>query len=583
MNLQGSINTPKTITASTQSPVWLWTLAIAVTNTFLVTGNGFSGDLGYWVSWTLHLQEHGLRDLNANYPPIFIYWLWLVGAFHQLMGIDVAPTLFMRFLVNTPVMLSHIGLLYLVAHGARQTNIQADCDANAKLIGLTALNPAFLINGPIWGQVDLVYCLPTAIALYLLISARALVWVLPLLTIGILTKFQTIFVAPVALPLLWSRRNRELLLGLLPTICIIFGTLLPYLIAGSLWEMISAAYVNSSKTYPLATMNAHNLWFLLDLNNVSYDFALIDPKDGANGWKTMFTPKVMGFLLFAVASLLTIVKCWKVDTVENHWRSLIFSAVAFFMLLPAMHERYLVAAVVVATVATAVTPSLWPHLLMLSVLATLNMQFVLHPVGGEIPWLLSCVSTIYLISLAAPAQLLKQLRSYCVRVTYKWWICAATAVWGFGLFAYSEPLRPSNGWRDATRLPLEHSSQGWGSLRVGRSVDDHQLRVGHQRYESGFGTHAPSTISMLVPKDSTTLVGLVGIDDESGGGEAEFLVLINNKVVWRSGTIRGGDRAKSFSVEVHSDQHVALIVDPLGDSNYDHADWLDLRFKLSDL
>ncbi len=56
----------------------------------LVGNTGFLADIAFWKSWSLGAIDHGIvwtaHNTNINYPPGFIYVLWLMGKFYSLIG-----------------------------------------------------------------------------------------------------------------------------------------------------------------------------------------------------------------------------------------------------------------------------------------------------------------------------------------------------------------------------------------------------------------------------------------------------------------------------------------------------------------
>src|SRR3989338_5193019 len=57
----------------------------------LLVGNpGFEADISFWKSWSLAAIDHGIVwtafNTNINYPPGFIYVLYLMGKLYSLLG-----------------------------------------------------------------------------------------------------------------------------------------------------------------------------------------------------------------------------------------------------------------------------------------------------------------------------------------------------------------------------------------------------------------------------------------------------------------------------------------------------------------
>ncbi len=132
-------------------------------------------------------------------------------------------------------------------------------------------------------------------------------------------------------------------------------------------------------------------------------------------------------------------------------------------------------------------------------------------------------------------------------------------------------------------LDLTKMVSGWGKPRVDRSVQGKPLSIGGKRFEHGVGTHAPSTLYVELDGRTERFVAWVGVDDETGGrGTVRFLVYADNKLVFDSGTMRGGQAPKKLEVELTGKRHVLLMVTNAGDDrHFDHADWADAYFVVN--
>lgn len=72
-------------------------------------------------------------------------------------------------------------------------------------------------------------------------------------------------------------------------------------------------------------------------------------------------------------------------------------------------------------------------------------------------------------------------------------------------------------------LKYESHSQGWGSFHANKSIDGNAMTINNQVFESGFGTHAPSTTTYNVEGKYKTFRTTVGLDDESLCGEGVYI------------------------------------------------------------
>ena len=162
--------------------------------------------------------------------------------------------------------------------------------------------------------------------------------------------------------------------------------------------------------------------------------------------------------------------------------------------------------------------------------------------------------------------------------------CAVIAV-GSGEYDFLSQIYPKATAPDWTvglqELDLERMSQGWGSPQVDKSVTGGPLSIGGQTFAHGVGTHAVSEFSLELHGTSRLFSAWVGVDDAATApGSVIFDVLGDGKVLWESGVMRAGERAKEVSVELTGVQRLTLRVGDASDGNgMDHADWAEARLE----
>lgn len=559
-----------------------WLFLVVCLNVALAFGPGHGGDIGYWKDWIDQLQTRGFSELQANYPPTYMHWLWLMGQAYKALAILPESNNLLRLLANTPVMLTHLALCAFMARGLSRSD--ASPARWQAVMAFTALNPMLLLDGPLWGQVDLLFCLLLIPALQALISGRYLITVMPLLALAILTKFQTICIAPVLLALFWHQRHsRRLWLGLIPAALASLLLLAPYLLAGSTWSMIDQTYLKASSLYPLATVHATNLWYLLDLNMRPDSLFLPDPRTSAQGLMHLFTPKLVGIGLFGLLCLGVLVDSLRHRASERLWRNAILSATGFFLLLPGMHERYLVPAAIIALAALARHWRLWPHALCLTLLSALNIALILRPAQGAFPYVIAAVSVLFGIwALLCENTWARTLTNKAMRLPVPAWASAAVLVWLLPIIWQINQFRPdAEGWIEAQRLPLIETRQDWGRLRIDRTVEGGALTLAGKRFPTGFGTHAESRIVLPVPQDAETFEVWAGLDSKGGSaGRVSFSIRVDGKKVWESGEQLASMPPLQARIPLTNARRVELLVHSLGSNFKDHANWVQPRFRV---
>lgn len=138
-------------------------------------------------------------------------------------------------------------------------------------------------------------------------------------------------------------------------------------------------------------------------------------------------------------------------------------------------------------------------------------------------------------------------------------------------------------WLD--QLDLSVATQGHGKPGINTSVDGKPLTIAGDVFKRGFGTHAESSLLIKLNGKAKSFSAMVGMDDEIKGQNpaAEFEIYGDNKKIWSSGIMKLGDKAKPVSVSLEGVQQVELVVTDGGNGPYyDHADWVDAKFEISD-
>ncbi|PLK48503.1 NPCBM/NEW2 domain-containing protein [Uliginosibacterium sp. TH139] len=573
---------PSVFSHSGERPLGFWLMVVTIVNILLASTDGFGSDIAFWVDWIGQLQRNGFEKLEANYPPLYMHWLWLVGKFMSGLQITPEANLLLRHLCNAPIVLAH-GLLLLLLDRCLKRSVANDLEWNI-VIGFAALNPALLIDGPLWGQVDLLFSFLLVLALYTLIEGRYLILSLPILVIAVLTKFQTICVAPVILPLLWHRRHsHRLWFGAVPALGIAVLLLLPYFLAGSTGSMFDQTYLKASSLYPYATMNGANLWYLFGLNMRPDSLVIFDWAASPEGWYRLFTPKYLGMGFYAALGLVLTTSSFLTQQKSTHWRNAIISACAFFLLLPAMHERYMFPAAVIALVAAACNRQFAVHAVWISLLSAANILLLLPPRGIALEYAVAALTVLFVLWMLAPRLWASiHWRACYARIPISAWLILAFSSWlATTGFHVNRALPSHEGWIDATSIKGRMVQQEWGDLALNAAVSGRALRVGGEKFASGFGTHAASSITIPVPQKAISFSTRAGIDDATeGGGYAEFSILADNALVWKSGPMSGGKSAVNAQVDVRNAKTLTLVTDALGENRSDHADWIHPRFHL---
>jgi Gpi18-like mannosyltransferase len=305
------------------------------------TIRGYDADIATFSAWAAHAAS-GLTSFYspgyfADYPPGYIYLLWLIGKLQLLLGIDFATPAFL-VLLKLPAILADIAtaaLFFLI--GRRYGN------ARAALVPavLYAFNPAVILDSAVWGQVDSVLTLPILLGVLLLRNSPAGAGAA--FAIALLIKPQALIFAP--LPLLWFgirllRRERQAAADLLlftgTGLALFCLAILPFAVSESPSWIISK-YGSTLASYPYASFNAFNLMALTggNLADLGQRFLLLP----YGAWGNLFIVLIVLFTLLVML---------RGRSLSRLWYAPLFLAASVFVLSAKMHERYLFPALALA-------------------------------------------------------------------------------------------------------------------------------------------------------------------------------------------------------------------------------------------
>ncbi|MBB6674857.1 glycosyltransferase family 39 protein [Cohnella nanjingensis] len=312
-------------------------LALRVVCAPIVAGHPI--DILDFYAWANHAYEAGLpgfytADMFVDYPPGYIYVLYVIGLFQHVFALEYQTSASLIFL-KLPSIVADLLAAWVVFRLARK---YAGARVAAVLAPLYLLNPMVFHNSVVWGQIDSVFTLFVLLSVWL-IAENKLARASACLVVAILIKPQAVVLIPVLLIALWRRKDgkawaRAILYGAAAFVLLV----LPFSIGQKPWWIVER-YRAMFESYPYATLNAANLYGLLGLNAAKLTSGM--------------TVSSNLFVVLIVVFIAVLAYRYRQRPVAHYAYLAFLTHALVFALKTNMHERYGYPAVVLALLAYA--------------------------------------------------------------------------------------------------------------------------------------------------------------------------------------------------------------------------------------
>ena len=333
-------------------------------------GLGDDFDLGLFVGWMRSLNSGGFAEfygsgLFGDYPPLMMILYrafgWIAAAVTQDPSVHA-----LRVAIKSMSAIFELAigiLLYVETRHifkARRVHLQTGAShdvvrtaaTTAALVAasLFLFNPAAIYESAYWGQVDAV---PTAFMLGSLMLVRRRHWIAVgfVAGLGLTAKFQTIVLVPLLLleatRMAGVRGLARLALG---TVVGLGLAAVPFVLTGTLDDIVSRAYINVVGQYPRLSNNAYNLWYVVanpGMPNGAPPHALVAAAAkgastvslGDSFLLTLSLRKLSVGLFGLVVGVVLSLYSRRPGSIERHLAAGLL-VLAFFLFPTEMHERY---------------------------------------------------------------------------------------------------------------------------------------------------------------------------------------------------------------------------------------------------
>ncbi|MCR4882951.1 MAG: phospholipid carrier-dependent glycosyltransferase [Clostridiales bacterium] len=244
---------------------------------------GYPVDINCFLSWGTTMSQYGPSRFYSttsfcDYPPAYMLVLWLNKAFCNVVAALHGGT--MPAWINDVAVLKFIpGICDLaLSYCMYRTAVKRGSDQlQASLLALLlAFNPVLLVNSAAWGQVDSVLAFLLVLVAMFAIHGK---WqfVMPCYVFAVLVKPQALmlgFLGLSAIVLAWVRGDRSvrkrMLAGIVYAALTALVLILPFA-QGQKPGWLLEKYTDTLSSYPYATVNTANLYYLFGFNWTSID------------------------------------------------------------------------------------------------------------------------------------------------------------------------------------------------------------------------------------------------------------------------------------------------------------------------
>ena len=244
---------------------------------------GYGVDMGCFGAWASRMAAVGPANFYeegyfCDYPPAYMLVLGALGGLANLFGLSFGTMGGEMLLKTVPVFCDILLALAVFLATDRVVGRRPALGMAA----LMALNPAYIITGACWGQIDSVLAV---LLVALLLLARRGKWqaAIPVFALAVLAKPQAGLLVPLGLAALARDRVKDkasrkpIALGLLGGVLVTAVIVLPFSANQSSPLWIVDKYVETLSSYAYATLSTGNLMFLLGGNWTPNDQAVLGP------------------------------------------------------------------------------------------------------------------------------------------------------------------------------------------------------------------------------------------------------------------------------------------------------------------
>lgn len=293
---------------------------------------GHESDMACFIGWSDTLFKNGLSQFYLSdgfhdYPPGYVYVMYVLGAIKNLLNLDGTG---LQLFIKLPAIICNLITGFFVYKIASK---KFGNDISAVFAALIVLNPTYILISSMWGQVDSILTLFCLLAVYYTAEKKYTLSYF-MFAIAVLIKPQALFFTPVLIYGIidYVRSDKftknglaKILISGVAAVALMFVLFMPFgnnPIQGI--TVIIDQYIETLSQYAYMTVNAFNIYGAIGKN-----------------WEPLGTASnIIGYGMIFVVVAYSAYVFFKSKSPSKYYISSFILVFGMYMLAIKMHERY---------------------------------------------------------------------------------------------------------------------------------------------------------------------------------------------------------------------------------------------------
>lgn len=231
------------------------------------TNQGYVNDLSLFHYWGNYAYNNGILNLYQgdfflDYPPAYMFVLYVLAWLQDLFNIQYGSAGFLILYKLPAIVCDLISAIFIYKISLRKYSVSVSLG----VMLLYWMNPAVILDGAVWGQVDSIFALVLVVSIYYFTN-RNIVAGSIMFALTALIKPQAFIFMPIVLLVLWYEKRWKSV-GISAVYG--FGTFLiiglPLFLKGEGIKQLIDLYTGTLTSYAYGSVNAFNIYSLFGFN-----------------------------------------------------------------------------------------------------------------------------------------------------------------------------------------------------------------------------------------------------------------------------------------------------------------------------